>query len=389
VYINKADHIFVKEVKEIVKEEYETHEYVQPPTVFVEKQKTNTNKIIPLFGEIVSYKDKVIDMDRVNEYMSEVDIPEYMRNSFVNVIEKVKTGDVVYIGDAAYPSGYSDFDFNCLFEDKNLSLISAYKLFSQNASQFFKKREYDHSLEELAACVMMNNKELESFYKDKHGNVSKSGLKKGISALRKEIRLYQEENEIKEYVEVKPPRKLITTVKTRDVVKKRYVRMKKPLELESEDKMKSYEAHLFKAEKAILARNSKFIYHKMKKKIKDRGQAEHLRALVNGMRKLSRRIRKLLSSGGFLQGEPAVVDRLKKKNILTDEFLKDFGKLKKEMTIERFEDSDDVDFNIYDFEEVNLIKRNILLGQMCWSRKDNKIKATRRLRSLVQCITFQ
>jgi hypothetical protein len=400
VYLNQNDHVSLKLVEEKIIVEEKITKKVPMPSIFEKRRKKNETtfgKIDSLkeFGELKVYKDQVIDMEVVEHFFKEKKINgDHNKNTFVGMLERFKLGKIVENRGRLVPAVLWDFDFRSLYPDLELHYDEYYKLFAKDADIFFKEKPGEFKPEELENCLDMNFNQMEEYLIKIRGSMSSSMKKKKLSILKKEVAKYKESCGILEYVEIPQPDKIVTEILKKEITKKVLKPYKKYLEIESENKQKTFTAHFFEPVESIEARDYKFLYSKLRSKITNYGVLENLDSLRNGIRNCSSKIRRLLKNGGYYRHKSELDKINDKKRKITDMFLQKFKKFKDTLTIDTFYGVGDPDFNKYDFENINLIKRDILIKRMCWTdhtnndNKKNKIKAPRKLKSLMQCISY-
>jgi len=140
--------------------------------------------------------------------------------------------------------------------------------------------------------------------------------------------------------------------------------------IESEQKHSDFKLHIYRPNKKVVLRNAKRTISKEVKKIeapfykgfvsgtKEQRRQKHL---TDSCRSASKAIHNTRSRGGDVLPQQTQRKKLADENLLL--YFEEYR-----FTKFRLESKKEVDFNVYDFREINRIKQLILVGEMIWSR---------------------
>jgi uncharacterized protein YbaA (DUF1428 family) len=262
-------------------------------------------------------------------------------------------------------------------------------------------KKWVFGLEHAMACKDMTTDQQRSQYYLEHieqKGWSSSKKKKTISAFRGEARrahhFFNESNEEEKAVELisvnLPPKQVTEVIKTVKKISKRTLKPKRLIK--SEEQHEDFIAHTMPADPRIEFRGLRRVFGiQMSSGFEFRkSHRKHHGALVNMHKQLKNLARKTKRLN--LEGKSKMAMELaKKKHQIRERFVtlyKKFENYRKWGVDDYKYVNTDPDFTKYDFKELNIRKRLLLMGGVCWNRsttsrfgRNVKLKITRKWRN--------
>jgi len=384
VFIKYEDHI--RWSKKVEQEEYFEYVDVKIPAYTVYEEVVS--KSLPFsvskeYGKIYNYTGYLINEEEIDKFIKEKNIVDnYKKNAIRTAIHNSKKGEITKnVIDMIVPKAIYNSDFSYFSKTNEYNVMNNYKDYSEISGRFFMVAKEIYSDEELNHFESLNSMETENLLRIKYPGLGKKAFERAKRELRKEIEEKRKRNNEKTYKEVVIPESFKTEKISKIKEKVSYIPiLQKDLKIESSERHVDFIKHSFEPEVAIQLRNAKQRLRQFNYfcKYTDFPKFQHMNNLLTHMGSLTKKIRRLFEYGdkpirkvygGRLIKNQTILDLVAKKRKTGDEFLELYRKFRiYEGKTKKSFDNKDPDFNKYDFGDINLLKREILLSEMVWSR---------------------